>query len=68
MLCSYLINGMSGLIGIQAIHSLAGFGAVIVLGGILLAVMTKSLSTGLVTASVCEVGAGGVLSAGQFLV
>ncbi|MFQ6970161.1 MAG: Gldg family protein [Enterocloster aldenensis] len=58
MLCSYLINGMSGLIGIQAIHSLAGFGAVIVLGGILLAVMTKSLSTGILTASVCEVGLG----------
>lgn len=58
MLCSYLINGMSGLIGIQALHSLAGFGAVIVLGGILLAVMTKSLSTGVLTASVCEVAMG----------
>ncbi|MCH1951076.1 Gldg family protein [Enterocloster sp. OA13] len=58
MLCSYLINGMSGLIGIQALHSLAGFGAVIVLGGILLAVMTKSLSTGVLTASVCEVALG----------
>lgn len=42
MLCSYLMKGMSGLIGISASGSLAGFAAVAVLAGTAIAVMTKS--------------------------
>ena len=63
MLCSYLINGMSGLIGIQAIHSLAGFGAVIVACS-----DDKKPVHGHPDGQRMRSGAGGVLSAGQFLV
>ena len=60
MLCSYLINGMSGLMGISAVNSVAGFAVVVLLGGILLAVMTKSLPLGAAAAGICEVGLGAV--------
>lgn len=58
MLCSYLMNGMSGLIGIQALHSLAGFGVVIALIGILIAVMIKNALFGTVFIVVCEAALG----------
>lgn len=58
LLFSYLINGISGLMGVSAIHSLSGFAVAAALSGAMAGVMTKNLSLGIGAVCVCEAGLG----------